>query len=96
MEMVNDIERWVIIFFFPSLRIASNEIQNKMSLHNISTVFGPTLLSPAHDGDQDLNDMSGFASMAGALAQVGVLHYFLEHFSEKVLNLIDMDRGITI
>lgn len=89
--------RTTVIALFNHLRkIASNEVQNKMSLHNISTVFGPTLLSPADDGEQDPNDVSGYYSMAGALAQVGVLHYYLEHFSEKALNMIDSDRGVTI
>lgn len=89
--------RTTIIFLFNHLKkIASNETQNKMSLHNISTVFGPTLLSPAGYTDQDPSDISGFFTMAGALAQVGVLHYFLEHFSERALQLIESDSRGTV
>lgn len=33
------------LYFFP--RVAEKEGVNKMSLHNLATVFGPTLLRPA-------------------------------------------------
>ena len=34
-------------FFFFFNRVAENESINKMSLHNLATVFGPTLLRPS-------------------------------------------------
>lgn len=35
------------LFSFPALRVAEKEPINKMSLHNLATVFGPTLLRPS-------------------------------------------------
>lgn len=35
------------MLFLTSLRVAENEIVNKMSFHNLATVFGPTLLRPS-------------------------------------------------
>lgn len=35
-----------LLFFLP-LRVAEKEPVNKMSLHNLATVFGPTLLRPS-------------------------------------------------
>lgn len=35
------------LFSFLSLRVAEKEPINKMSLHNLATVFGPTLLRPS-------------------------------------------------
>jgi hypothetical protein len=37
----------VTLFAFLSLRVAEKEPINKMSLHNLATVFGPTLLRPS-------------------------------------------------
>lgn len=36
----------IILLFY---RVAKNELVNKMSLHNLATVFGPTLLRPAEE-----------------------------------------------
>ncbi|XP_072288611.1 breakpoint cluster region protein isoform X1 [Eucyclogobius newberryi] len=62
-------------------RIAENESMNKMSLHNLATVFGPTLLRPS-EKDSKLNSpqpisMNDCWSLE-VMAQVQVLLYFLQ------------------
>lgn len=57
-----------------------------MNLHNLSTVFGPTLLGPAATinatGKPDI--LAEIMGMSSVISQVGILHYCLEHFSESV------------
>uniref|UniRef100_A0AAV2MT29 Rho-GAP domain-containing protein n=1 Tax=Knipowitschia caucasica TaxID=637954 RepID=A0AAV2MT29_KNICA len=62
-------------------RIADNECVNKMSLHNLATVFGPTLLRPSEKDSKlystqpiSMNDCWSLEVMA----QVQVLLYFLQ------------------
>lgn len=62
-------------------RIAENESVNKMSLHNLATVFGPTLLRPSEKDSKlsssqpiSMNDCWSLEVMA----QVQVLLYFLQ------------------
>uniref|UniRef100_A0A3Q0RS58 BCR activator of RhoGEF and GTPase n=1 Tax=Amphilophus citrinellus TaxID=61819 RepID=A0A3Q0RS58_AMPCI len=63
-------------------RVAENESTNKMSLHNIATVFGPTLLRPS-EKDSKISSGSQPISMNDSwslevMAQVQVLLYFLQ------------------
>uniref|UniRef100_A0A3B5LV32 Uncharacterized protein n=1 Tax=Xiphophorus couchianus TaxID=32473 RepID=A0A3B5LV32_9TELE len=63
-------------------RVAENESINKMSLHNLATVFGPTLLRPS-EKDSKLPSTSQPLSMNDSwslevMAQVQVLLYFLQ------------------
>uniref|UniRef100_A0A3B5R614 BCR activator of RhoGEF and GTPase n=1 Tax=Xiphophorus maculatus TaxID=8083 RepID=A0A3B5R614_XIPMA len=63
-------------------RVAENESINKMSLHNLATVFGPTLLRPS-EKDSKLSSTSQPLSMNDSwslevMAQVQVLLYFLQ------------------
>ncbi|XP_060893205.1 PH_BCR_vertebrate and RhoGAP_Bcr domain-containing protein isoform X1 [Labrus mixtus] len=63
-------------------RIAENECVNKMSLHNLATVFGPTLLRPS-EKDSKISNSSQPISMNDSwslevMAQVQVLLYFLQ------------------
>ncbi|XP_029016955.2 LOW QUALITY PROTEIN: PH_BCR_vertebrate and RhoGAP_Bcr domain-containing protein [Betta splendens] len=63
-------------------RVAENESFNKMSLHNLATVFGPTLLRPS-EKDSKLSSSSQPISMNDSwslevMAQVQVLLYFLQ------------------
>ena len=58
-------------------RVSLREEQNKMTLHNLATVFGPTLLRPAI---KDLQPMSMELFSAGArdaMLQTGILLFFL-------------------
>uniref|UniRef100_A0A665WR80 Breakpoint cluster region protein-like n=1 Tax=Echeneis naucrates TaxID=173247 RepID=A0A665WR80_ECHNA len=63
-------------------RVAENESINKMSLYNLATVFGPTLLRPS-DKDSKISYSSQPISMNDSwslevMAQVQVLLYFLQ------------------
>uniref|UniRef100_A0A8C7ZTG4 BCR activator of RhoGEF and GTPase n=1 Tax=Oryzias sinensis TaxID=183150 RepID=A0A8C7ZTG4_9TELE len=63
-------------------RVAENECINKMSLHNLATVFGPTLLRPS-EKDTKISTSSQPLSMNDSwslevMAQVQVLLYFLQ------------------
>ncbi|KAJ6657262.1 hypothetical protein lerEdw1_002629 [Lerista edwardsae] len=61
-------------------RVAEKEPVNKMSLHNLATVFGPTLLRPS-----EAESSKGHLSLASdiwphdVMAQVQVLLYYLQH-----------------
>ncbi|XP_077149886.1 breakpoint cluster region protein isoform X1 [Ranitomeya variabilis] len=64
-------------------RVADKESQNKMSLHNIATVFGPTLLRPSEKDSKIPTNPTQPISMADSwslevMSQVQVLLYFLQ------------------
>nr|XP_034994729.1 active breakpoint cluster region-related protein isoform X1 [Zootoca vivipara] len=61
-------------------RVAEKEPVNKMSLHNLATVFGPTLLRPSEveSKGQHLTLASDIWSH-DVMAQVQVLLYYLQH-----------------
>ncbi|XP_077417685.1 breakpoint cluster region protein isoform X1 [Vanacampus margaritifer] len=64
-------------------RVAENESFNKMSLHNLATVFGPTLLRPSEKDSKITINSSQPISMNDSwslevMAQVQVLLYFLQ------------------
>uniref|UniRef100_A0A3P8VRK5 BCR activator of RhoGEF and GTPase n=1 Tax=Cynoglossus semilaevis TaxID=244447 RepID=A0A3P8VRK5_CYNSE len=63
-------------------RVTENESINKMSLHNLATVFGPTLLRPS-EKDSKISNSSQPISMNDSwslevMTQVQVLLYFLQ------------------
>uniref|UniRef100_A0A8C4EHL9 Breakpoint cluster region protein n=1 Tax=Dicentrarchus labrax TaxID=13489 RepID=A0A8C4EHL9_DICLA len=63
-------------------RVTENESVNKMSLHNLATVFGPTLLRPS-EKDSKISNSSQPISMNDSwslevMSQVQVLLYFLQ------------------
>ncbi|KAK9522308.1 hypothetical protein VZT92_018783 [Zoarces viviparus] len=63
-------------------RVTENESINKMSLHNLATVFGPTLLRPS-EKDSKISNSSQPISMNDSwslevMSQVQVLLYFLQ------------------
>uniref|UniRef100_A0A3B4ZGP9 Breakpoint cluster region protein-like n=1 Tax=Stegastes partitus TaxID=144197 RepID=A0A3B4ZGP9_9TELE len=64
-------------------RVAEKECINKMSLHNLATVFGPTLLRPAEKDSKIPANPTQPISMGDSwslevMAQVQVLLYFLQ------------------
>uniref|UniRef100_A0A8C6UTK2 ABR activator of RhoGEF and GTPase n=1 Tax=Neogobius melanostomus TaxID=47308 RepID=A0A8C6UTK2_9GOBI len=62
-------------------RVAEKEPINKMSLHNLATVFGPTLLRPSESEiakGQHITSASDIWSH-DVMAQVQVLLYYLQH-----------------
>lgn len=59
-------------------RVAEHCGDNKMTLGNLATVFGPNLIRPATShGDMTLESLD-------VMSQVGVLHYFLTLPSEML------------
>lgn len=57
--------------------VNAHENHNKMSLHNLATVFGPTLLRPGArtEGASNLDLLA--AGTVDVMAQAGILYFFL-------------------
>ncbi|GJQ70902.1 EG:23E12.2 [Trypoxylus dichotomus] len=53
------------------IRVNEHENENKMSLHNLATVFGPTLLHPAGKGDSGKQKDALATGTADVMAQAG-------------------------
>ena len=60
-----------------NFRINSHENHNKMSLHNMATVFGPTLLRPGARSEGTGNTDLLAAGTVDVMAQAGILYFFL-------------------
>lgn len=85
-ERLPTVNRSVIDFLLAHLiRINKYEAQNKMSLHNLATVFGPTLLRPGINNSK--SDPKSYDPLAAGtvdvMAQAGILYCFLEIFNRK-------------
>lgn len=63
-----------VIFLY---RIHEMEHLNKMSLHNLATVFGPTLLRPGAKAGNPTPAEKLAAGTVDVMAQAGILHFFL-------------------
>lgn len=81
---------FVSIYSFFSYRVTENESINKMSLHNLATVFGPTLLRPS-EKDSKISNSSQPISMNDSwslevMAQVKpVSGYWLERYLDYLV-----------
>ncbi|XP_028662609.1 active breakpoint cluster region-related protein isoform X2 [Erpetoichthys calabaricus] len=60
-------------------RVAEKEPINKMSLHNLATVFGPTLLRPSEVESKAHVSLASDIWSHDVMAQVQVLLYYLQH-----------------
>ncbi|NXE52077.1 ABR protein, partial [Casuarius casuarius] len=60
-------------------RVAEKEPVNKMSLHNLATVFGPTLLRPSEGESKGHLTLASDIWSHDVMAQVQVLLYYLQH-----------------
>uniref|UniRef100_A0A3B4AYW0 Uncharacterized protein n=1 Tax=Periophthalmus magnuspinnatus TaxID=409849 RepID=A0A3B4AYW0_9GOBI len=75
-------------------RVAEKEPINKMSLHNLATVFGPTLLRPSESESSKGQHITSASDIWShdVMAQVQVLLYYLQHppisFSELKRNTL--------
>lgn len=73
-------------------RVAEKEPINKMSLHNLATVFGPTLLRPSEAESKMSMSLASDIWSHDVMAQVQVLLYYLQHqpisFSELKRNTL--------
>lgn len=66
-----------IVFLIEHLvRVSQMEYINKMSLHNMATVFGPTMLHAGQERDKRGGDLLA-TSTVDVMAQSGILHFFL-------------------
>lgn len=54
------------------------ETLNKMSLHNLATVFGPTLIRPGSSSSGTNNADTFTAGTIDVMAQAGILYFFLK------------------
>ncbi|XP_065089098.1 active breakpoint cluster region-related protein isoform X2 [Ochlerotatus camptorhynchus] len=58
------------------MRVHQQEIENKMSLHNLAMVFGPTLLRPGPTTTKQKDLLE--SSTADVMTQAGILYSFLQ------------------
>lgn len=60
-----------------------HEQENKMSLHNLATVFGPTLLRPGTKADSAKQKDTLAAGTVDVMAQAGILYCYLQDLLQK-------------
>lgn len=83
-ECLPAVNKAVIDFILSHLiRVNKHEAQNKMSLHNLATVFGPTLLRPGTSNSSRSNSDPKSrdplaAGTVDVMAQAGILYCFLQ------------------
>lgn len=79
-DSLPQVNKAVIDFILAHLmRVNKHEGQNKMSLHNLATVFGPTLLRPGTSSRQDPKNRDPLAAgTVDVMAQAGILYCFLQ------------------
>ncbi|KAK2581864.1 hypothetical protein KPH14_002327 [Odynerus spinipes] len=79
-EGLPSVNKAVIDFLLAHLvRVNKHEAQNKMSLHNLATVFGPTLLRPGTNSRSDAKSRDPLAAgTVDVMAQAGILYCFLQ------------------
>ncbi|KAK9297824.1 hypothetical protein QLX08_008589 [Tetragonisca angustula] len=79
-ESLPAVNKAVIDFLLTHLiRVNKHEAQNKMSLHNLATVFGPTLLRPGTNSRSDAKSRDPLAAgTVDVMAQAGILYCFLQ------------------
>ncbi|KAG8224079.1 hypothetical protein J437_LFUL001156 [Ladona fulva] len=68
------------------IRVNQHEQNNKMSLHNLATVFGPTLLRPGSSGPSGSGGRGHSrdplaAGTVDVMAQAGILYFFLQNYA---------------
>ncbi|KAK5640428.1 hypothetical protein RI129_011239 [Pyrocoelia pectoralis] len=63
------------------IRINQHENENKMSLHNLATVFGPTLLRPGGKSDSNKQKDLLATGTVDVMAQAGILYCYLQDIS---------------
>ncbi|XP_043192657.1 active breakpoint cluster region-related protein-like [Amphibalanus amphitrite] len=72
----------IIVYLIEHLiKVNKAEVFNKMSLHNLATVFGPTLLRPGPQADSAVQPDLLAAGTVDVMAQAGILYFFLQRRS---------------
>ena len=69
---------------FFSSSVNNYENQNKMTLHNLATVFGPTLVRPGSSALATNFSDQFAAGTVDVMAQAGILLFFLERKTAEV------------
>ncbi|KAL8613154.1 hypothetical protein ACOMHN_042963 [Nucella lapillus] len=60
-------------------RVSKNEKENKMTIHNLSTIFGPTLLAPAvKETGATMSEMMSIGTEQ-VMRQSAIIYYFLNY-----------------
>ncbi|XP_035209145.1 breakpoint cluster region protein-like, partial [Stegodyphus dumicola] len=78
-EELPEINQGIITFLLDHLvRIHQSEATNKMSLHNLATVFGPTLLRPGSRSSSSSPSDLLTAGTVDVMAQAGIFYFFLK------------------
>ncbi|XP_015185968.1 PREDICTED: active breakpoint cluster region-related protein [Polistes dominula] len=87
-EGLPSVNKAVIDFLLAHLiRVNKHEGQNKMSLHNLATVFGPTLLRPGTNSRSDSKSRDPLAAgTVDVMAQAGILYCFLQMHMQQLNN----------
>ncbi|XP_039222879.1 active breakpoint cluster region-related protein isoform X2 [Crotalus tigris] len=79
-------------------RVAEKEPVNKMSLYNLATVFGPTLLRPSEAESKGHVTLASDIWSHDVMAQVQVLLYYLQHspisFAELKHNAVYLSTDV--
>ncbi|EFA00987.1 active breakpoint cluster region-related protein [Tribolium castaneum] len=68
------------------IRVHKHEEDNKMSLHNLATVFGPTLLRPGFKASQNKPKDTLSAETVDVMAQAGILYCYLQDLDSNKNN----------
>lgn len=68
--------QFVKLFSLSYCRVNHHEGENKMSLHNLAMVFGPTLLRPGPQSSKQKDLLE--SSTVDVMAQAGILYCFLQ------------------
>ncbi|XP_076804707.1 active breakpoint cluster region-related protein-like isoform X1 [Clavelina lepadiformis] len=69
------------------IKVANNESMNKMSPHNLATVFGPTLLRPAED-----KSLSGKTSTTQSALALNALRLDVHYQMDVLLYCLELDE----
>lgn len=73
-----EVNQNVTVFLIDHMvKINSNEAQNKMSLHNLATVFGPSIIRPCSGSVGHSPSDLLTTSTVDVMAQAGILYFFL-------------------
>lgn len=78
-ETLPQVNQAIILYLLDHLvRVNHHEANNKMSLHNLATVFGPTVLRQGNNSSNSNQTDLLTAGTVDVMAQAGILYFFLK------------------
>uniref|UniRef100_T1J2N9 Active breakpoint cluster region-related protein n=1 Tax=Strigamia maritima TaxID=126957 RepID=T1J2N9_STRMM len=81
-NLLPEVNQSIIIFLLNHMiKLNKQETFNKMSLHNLATVFGPTLLRPGTKCDVSSPSDLLAAETIDVMAQAGILYFFMKRYA---------------